>query len=208
MSRYHLVLASSSPYRKTLMSQLGLDFQCASPNVNEQAHPGESAQALATRLAVAKASALKERFPQHWIIGSDQVAAGPHGTLLNKPGDFETARSQLRQCSGHRVTFYTGLALLDSGTGRLDQLCETFEVHFRHLSDQDIQHYLHTEQPYDCAGSFRMEGLGISLFSRLEGRDPNTLVGLPLIALNALLRARGLDVLSEAYRNSIRDSSN
>ena len=208
MPHFNLVLASSSPYRKALLDRLGLNFQCASPDVNEQPRPGESAQQLATRLAVAKATALSTRFGNHWIIGSDQTAAGPDGTLINKPGDYQTARNQLRQCSGRAITFYTGLALLDSGSGRLDTLCESFDVHFRTLSDRDIQHYLETEQPYDCAGSFKMEGLGITLFSRLEGRDPNTLVGLPLIALNALLRSRGLDVLSEAHRNSRRDSSN
>ncbi len=157
---------------------------------------------------MAKASALQAQFSRHWVIGSDQTAAGPDGVPINKPGDYETARDQLRRCNGRAITFYTGLALLDTGTRRLDQLCESFVVHFRTLSDQDIHHYLETEQPYDCAGSFKMEGLGIGLFSRLEGRDPNTLIGLPLIALNALLRARGLDVLSEAYRNSRRDSSN
>lgn len=208
MSHYNLILASSSPYRKALLGKLGLDFQCASPDVDEQPQPGESAEQLATRLAVAKASALKTQFSNHWIIGSDQTAAGPDGMLLNKPGDYETARDQLRRCSGRTITFYSGLALLDSGTGYCDQLCESFLVHFRTLSDQDIHNYLQTEQPYDCTGSFKMEGLGITLFSRLEGRDSNTLIGLPLIALNTLFRARGLDVLNEAYRNSRRDSSN
>ena len=202
-----LVLASSSPYRKKLLSQLGLAFVTASPDIDESGDPSESAPALATRLAQEKSKALAVRFPRHWIIGSDQVAALSDGTCLGKPGDHNRARAQLKACSGQIVTFHTGLALLDSASGRMESHCERFHVHFRPLSDQDIEHYLEVEKPYDCAGSFKMEGLGIALFSALDGRDPNALIGLPLIALTDLLRAWGMNPITEAYRNSSRDST-
>lgn len=201
-----LVLASSSPYRKDLLSRLGLPFTTASPNIDERARTDEPADALATRLAEDKARALATRFPDHWIIGSDQVAALPDGTRLNKPGDHCRAVKQLAASSGQIVTFYTGLALLNSETGQLDSMCEPFRVQFRNLSDDEIDHYLSLETPYDCAGSFKMEGLGIALFQALEGRDPNSLIGLPLIALSNMLRAWGLNPLAEAYRISRRDS--
>lgn len=200
-----LVLASSSPYRRALLARLGVDFETASPDIDERPREGELAADLAERLARSKALALAQRFPGHWIIGSDQVAALPDGSGLSKPGNHENAFRQLARSSGRTVTFHTGLALLDSATGTLTSLCEPYRVHFRDLSDDEIEHYLRTETPYDCAGSFRMEGLGISLFSALEGRDPNSLVGLPLIALMDLLRDWGLDVLATAYRNSSRD---
>ncbi len=195
-----LVLASSSPWRKNLLQRLGLPFQCASPDVDESPLPGESASDLVERLARAKAEALADRFPQHLIIGSDQAAAlddsNTGKTILGKPGNHQNACQQLARCSGRAVTFYTGLALHDSRSGHTTSLCEPFVVHFRTLSDQEIDQYLRIEQPYHCAGSFRMEGLGIVLFDRLEGRDPNTLVGLPLIALIDELRARGINVLA------------
>lgn len=200
-----LVLASSSPYRKALLERLGIPFESASPNIDEAAHTDENAEALTLRLAMEKASALRERFPDHWIIGSDQVAALDDNTILTKPGNLQNARAQLRHCSGHHVRFLTGLALLDSATGEAVQVCEPFDVHFRRLSDEEIEHYLLTETPYDCAGSFRMEGLGIALFERLDGRDPNSLVGLPLIGLCDIFRQWGLNPLTEAYRNSNRD---
>ncbi|MDX1633405.1 MAG: Maf family protein [Marinobacter sp.] len=200
-----LVLASSSPYRRALLARLGLAFECASPDVDEQPRPGEPAAELAERLARNKARALQKAFPAHWIIGSDQVATLPDGTFLSKPGDHGNARRQLARSSGETVTFHTGLALLDSASGRISSLCEPYRVHFRTLSDRDIEHYLLAETPYDCAGSFKMEGLGISLFRALEGRDPNTLVGLPLMALIDLLQENGLDLLAVAYRNSSRD---
>ncbi len=205
MTARPLVLASSSPYRRSLLGRLGLDFQWASPDIDEQPRGGEGAADLAERLARAKAEALAHRFPDHWIIGSDQVAALPDGSGLSKPGNHQAACRQLAQSSGRAVTFHTGLALLDSASGDITSLCETYRVHFRDLDADDIEHYLRTETPYDCAGSFKMEGLGITLFSALEGRDPNTLVGLPLMALTDLLKARGLDVLATAYRNSRRD---
>lgn len=200
-----LVLASSSPYRKALLERLGIPFECASPDIDERAHANESAEALTVRLAEQKARALASRYPDHWIIGSDQVATLADESILTKPGNHDRAREQLAHCSGRTVRFLTGLAILDSGDGRLATLCEPFDVCFRSLGSEEIDRYLLSEQPYDCAGSFRMEGLGITLFRALEGRDPNSLIGLPLIALCDLFRNWGLDPIAEAYRNSSRD---
>ncbi|MTI96997.1 MAG: septum formation inhibitor Maf [Marinobacter adhaerens] len=197
MTRKPLLLASSSPYRKTLLERLGLPFTCASPDIDESPEPDESGESLATRLAVNKARALADRFPGHWIIGSDQVACLPDGSVLSKPGGHEQAAHQLRQSSGLRVLFLTGLALLDADSGKLESLCEPYNVRFRELTDAEIEAYLQQEKPYDCAGSFKMEGLGITLFEALEGRDPNSLVGLPLIALNDMLRRWGRNPLLE-----------
>ncbi|MBD3640810.1 MAG: septum formation inhibitor Maf [Marinobacter sp.] len=192
-----LLLASSSPYRKALLERLGLPFTTASPDIDETPLPGEPAESLALRLAENKARALAIQHPGHWIIGSDQVACLPDGTLLNKPGNHAQAVQQLRQSSGHRVLFLTGLCLLDADNGERQQACEPFTAHFRTLSDEEIESYLRREQPYDCAGSFKMEGLGITLFDRLEGRDPNSLIGLPLIALNGMLRIWNCNPLLE-----------
>lgn len=193
-----LLLASSSPYRKALLERLTLPFTTASPDIDETPLPGESAEDLALRLAENKARALAARHPDHWIIGSDQVACLPDGTLLHKPGDHAQAVHQLQQSSGHRVVFLTGLCLLDTDSGECQRICEPFTAHFRTLSTEEIESYLEREQPYDCAGSFKMEGLGITLFDRLEGRDPNSLVGLPLIALNGMLRNWGCNPLLES----------
>lgn len=193
-----LLLASSSPYRKALLERLTLPFTTASPDIDETPLPGESAEDLALRLAENKARALAARHPDHWIIGSDQVACLPDGTLLHKPGDHAQAVQQLQQSSGHRVVFLTGLCLLDTDSGECQRICEPFTAHFRTLSTEEIESYLEREQPYDCAGSFKMEGLGITLFDRLEGRDPNSLVGLPLIALNGMLRNWGCNPLLES----------
>ncbi len=192
-----LLLASSSPYRRALLQRLELPFTSASPNADETPLDGETGEALARRLAESRARALADRFPGHWIIGSDQVACQPDGTILTKPGNHERAAEQLRLSSGHPVLFLTGLALLDADSGKLERLCEPHQVRFRDLSDREIEAYLAREQPYDCAGSFKMEGLGITLFDALEGRDPNSLIGLPLIALNEMLCRWGRNPLLE-----------
>ena len=189
-----LVLASSSPYRQALLKRLGLPFLCASPDIDEAALPGETPQQLTSRLAIAKARALAPRFPQHLIIGSDQVASIDN-TILGKPGSVANARDQLRQASGRRVEFFTGLCLLDSKTEAMQTSVECFAVHFRTLTDAQISTYIKREMPLDCAGSFKSEGLGIALFERLEGDDPNTLIGLPLIRLTQMLEKAGLPVL-------------
>lgn len=190
-----ILLASTSPFRQTLLSKLGLPFITAAPEVDESPRPGESAEALVTRLAVAKAQALAGSHPDHWIIGSDQVCV-LEGAITGKPHTAENARAQLRAASGKVITFYTGLALFHPASGRLLQCCEPFVVHFRTLTDAEIAGYVEKEQPLQCAGSFKSEGLGICLFDRLEGRDPNTLVGLPLIALSAMLQQAGINPLT------------
>ncbi|EMP55774.1 Maf-like protein [Marinobacter santoriniensis NKSG1] len=192
-----LVLASSSPYRRKLLEQLGISFETASPDIDETPQANETAMQLARRLAESKAAALVETYPDAWIIGSDQVASLEDGTLLHKPGDHETAIRQLRQSSGQSVIFLTGLCLLDAASGTRQITCEPFTAHFRELTAEEVERYLKREQPYDCAGSFKMEGLGITLFDRLEGRDPNSLIGLPLIALNEMLRNWGRNPLME-----------
>ena len=190
----NILLASTSPYRRALLEKTTLPFTCAAPDIDESAYPGEVPESLVTRLAESKARALMNLYPTHLIIGSDQVCV-LEGNITGKPHDFERAQRQLRAASGKTVTFYTGLSLLDASSGEAQTLCETFEVTFRELSDDEIRGYLNLEQPYDCAGSFKCEGLGISLFSKLSGRDPNTLIGLPLIALLDLLREKGVNPL-------------
>ncbi len=189
-----LLLASTSPYRKMLLEKLQLPFDCAAPQVDETPLPGESAEALVLRLATAKAQALALAYPEHLIIGSDQVCV-IDGSITGKPHTEVNARAQLRQASGQAVTFYTGLALYNGRSKQLQALCEPFHVHFRALSEAEIAAYVRLEQPLNCAGSFKSEGLGIALFDRLEGRDPNTLIGLPLIALLEMLRAEGINPL-------------
>ena len=190
-----LILASTSPWRRMLLEKLSVPFECAAPEVDETPLPGEPARQLVLRLAQAKAQALAERFPHHLIIGSDQVCV-LDGEITGKPHTEENARKQLKKASGNIVTFYTGLALYNSVNGQLQTECEPFDVHFRHLTEQEINHYVQKESPLNCAGSFKSEGLGIALFERLEGRDPNTLVGLPLIALCQMLRREGFNPLS------------
>ncbi|TCC02096.1 septum formation inhibitor Maf [Kosakonia quasisacchari] len=182
-----IILASTSPYRRALLDKIGLPFECAAPQTNETPHAGESPRHLVLRLAQEKAQSLAQKYPQHLIIGSDQVCV-LDGEITGKSHTEENARQQLMKASGNIVTFYTGLALFNSATGHLQTECDPFDVHFRHLSEQEIDDYVRKERPLNCAGSFKSEGLGIALFERLEGRDPNTLVGLPLIALCQMLR--------------------
>ncbi|MCB5946911.1 Maf family protein [Enterobacter sp. TCD1-1] len=183
----NLVLASTSPYRRMLLEKLGIPFECAAPEVDETPQPGESPRHLVTRLAKEKAQSLATRYPSHLIIGSDQVCV-LDGEVTGKPHTEENACQQLLRARGTIVTFYTGLALYNSASGHLQTECEPFDVHFRHLSEQEIMDYVRRERPLNCAGSFKSEGLGIALFDKLDGRDPNTLVGLPLIALCQMLR--------------------
>jgi MAF protein len=192
-----LLLASTSRYRKALLDKTGLVFSCAAPDIDESPQPDEQPDALVKRLAFAKASVLAVACPEHLIIGSDQVCV-INGQITGKPHTFDNAFRQLHAASGKTVTFYTGLSLYNSETQTAQTLCETFDVSFRPLSDDEITGYLHREQPYDCAGSFKCEGLGITLFDRLTGRDPNTLIGLPLIALLSLLREHGINPLLES----------
>ncbi len=190
-----LILASTSRYRKTLLQRLGLPFHTVAPETDETPLPGERAEALAERLATLKASNVAERYPQALVIGSDQTACGPQG-LLSKPGTEVVARQQLSECRGVPVMFYTGISLQCSGRALCWSHVEPFEVLFRDNSDADIGRYVARERPLDCAGSFKCEALGVALFESLNGNDPSSLEGLPLIALCRLLRVAGVDPLS------------
>ena len=188
-----LVLASSSPYRRELLARLRLPFTWSAPAIDESRLPNEDASSLVRRLAEEKARALSDSHPHHLIIGSDQVAVLDQD-ILGKPHNFARARSQLLAASDRSVTFLTGLALLNSETGQCQVDCIPFTVHFRPLSEEQIERYLEAEQPYDCAGSFKAEGLGISLFRSTEGSDANSLIGLPLIRLVDMLHEAGIDI--------------
>lgn len=195
-----ILLASSSTYRRQLLARLGLTFEWASPDIDESPlldedrKVNENADALVSRLSLAKAKALAAKYPNHLIIGSDQVAV-LGDQIIGKPHTYERAFTQLRKASGNQLIFKTGLCLLNASSGQSQVSLEEFKVEFRELSDDQIHHYLTYEQPYDCAGSFKCEGLGIALFSKLSGDDPNTLIGLPLIRLVDMLKAEGIDPL-------------
>ena len=186
-----LVLGSTSPFRRALLEKLGLPFTTVAPEVDESHRPGETPETLVKRLAEAKARAAAAGRPRSLVIGSDQVAC-IDGDILGKPGNRENAIAQLERAAGRVVTFYTGLCLYNSAEDRAQVLCEPFRVHFRRLAREQIARYVDAEQPFNCAGSFKSEGYGITLFERLEGDDPNSLVGLPLIRLVELLGNEGI----------------
>lgn len=188
-----LILASTSAYRQALLSRLRLPFSAVGPEVDETPLPGEAPAALAQRLAAAKACVVAARADDDWVIGSDQVAelAGVSGgSALGKPGTRDAAIAQLTTMSGRVVVFHTALCLVHSNRSRLEAM-DTTTVHVRVLSADEITRYVDSEQPLDCAGSFKSEGLGITLFEAIESRDPTALVGLPLIATSRLLREAG-----------------
>ncbi|MEL4424525.1 nucleoside triphosphate pyrophosphatase [Shewanella indica] len=191
-----LILASTSSYRKALLAKLGLAFECVAPEVDETPRPDETAFDLVRRLAAVKAQAGAKQLSNALVIGSDQVAV-IDGQIVGKPLTEEKACKQLQAASGKSITFYTGLALFDSRSGRTQVEVEPFTVHFRNLSQDEIADYVRREQPLWCAGSFKCEGLGIALFRALEGRDPNTLIGLPLILLIEMLSRQGIKVLGD-----------
>lgn len=191
-----LVLASSSTYRAELLTRLQLPFVSASPHIDESALPNEAPEQLVKRLAQQKAEALSETYTNHLIIGSDQVAVF-NETILGKPGTRERAIEQLMSFQGHSVQFLTGLCVLNTTTHEARVLCEPFMVHFRTLPRTVVERYVDKEQPLDCAGSFKSEGLGICLFEKLEGHDPNSLIGLPLIQLCNMLEYFGVSPLQE-----------
>ncbi len=193
MTHRTLVLASTSPFRKQLLERLRLPFITVNPAADERARDNESAQDLVTRLAISKAHAVETGHPDALIIGSDQVAVCNH-QILGKPGNHANAILQLQQLSGQCVTFHTGLCLLDTGRQRLWSDRIDFHVSFRELDEQQIERYLLADTPYNCAGSFKSEGLGISLFRRMEGDDPTALIGLPLIRLTDWLNEAGMAV--------------
>ncbi|MDN3920938.1 Maf family nucleotide pyrophosphatase [Roseateles violae] len=189
-----LILGSTSRYRRELLERLRLPFEVRSPETDETPQPGESPAALAQRLALAKAQAVARQHPQAIVIGSDQVA-DLDGRPIGKPGTHERAREQLRAMSGKAVVFQTAVAVVCADSGFAAQALAPVRVVFRELSDLEIENYLRAEQPYDCAGSAKSEGLGIALLAAIESDDPTALIGLPLIRTGALLRQAGLDPL-------------
>lgn len=202
MNKPKLILASSSIYRRNILKKLGMEFSWAIPDINETPHPNEQPTQLVQRLAQQKAEKLAEAYPNHLIIGSDQVAS-IDGQILGKPMNHEAAISQLKHCSGREVTFITGLCLHNSHSGQVQLSADTYSVKFRSLTPEQIENYLCREQPYDCAGSFKSEGFGICLFEKMEGKDPNTLVGLPLIDLIDMLINEGIDPLMMSLNQSL-----
>lgn len=191
MKDFSLVLASGSRYRADLLGRLGIPFEAWSPSVDESPLEGESCAQTACRLARLKAQAAREHFPGSWVIGSDQVAE-LDGRPLGKPGNRDKARRQLQAMRGRTVIFHTGLCLM--ANGRVQESLVPTEVAFRSLEDDEIDRYLDREPAFDCAGSAKSEGLGIALLASLRGDDPTALVGLPLVALAAMLRAEGAAV--------------
>lgn len=189
-----IVLASSSAYRRAILAKLGLAFHCATPDIDETATMDEPVISLVTRLAQQKAAALVPDFPSSTIIGSDQLGF-LDGQCLGKPLTYDRAFTQLRAASGKCVTFYTGLAVYHGPTASWHQCVDTYQVYFKSLTDREILGYIDKEQPLQCAGSFKCEGLGISLFDKMVGDDPNTLIGLPLIALTRILCQLGINPL-------------
>jgi septum formation protein len=191
-----IILGSSSPFRRQLLQRLHVDFVVDSPDIDETAKPDESGEVLVRRLAEAKARAVAARQPDALVIGSDQVAVH-EGTIMGKPHTVEHAIAQLSAVSGHEVRFYTGLCLLNSTTGMMQLEVIPFAVRFRTLTQEEISGYIAKEQPLNCAGSFQSEGLGVALLDSMHGDDPNALIGLPLIRLSAMLRAEGVNVLTD-----------
>lgn len=189
----NLVLASSSPWRRQVLDKLGLPYRTKHPDIDETPIPTEAPADLVARLALEKAQAVAPTFKNALVIGCDQVAVlDDH--IIGKPGTHERARQQLQNASGRTLTFLTGLCLLNTTTGQHQLAVAPYHVHFRPLSDQLIEGYLQHEQPYNCAGSFKSEAGGIVLFERLEGDDPNALIGLPLIELVRMLEQEGVSV--------------
>lgn len=188
-----LVLGSTSPFRRELLQRLGVAFDTAAPDVDESRLPDESAEHLVRRLAEAKARAVAGSRPDALIIGSDQVAV-LNDRILGKPGSRERALEQLRAASGRTVRFLTGLCLLNSATGQAQIEVVPYAVTFRELDETRIARYVDREQPFNCAGSFKSEGLGITLFAGMEGSDPSALIGLPLITLVSMLAREGVSL--------------
>lgn len=190
-----IILGSSSSYRKSLLNRLSIQFNTVSPNIDESTLPDEMAEQLVKRLTLEKAKAVAVNNPCSLIITSDQVAV-LKGEILGKPGNTVAACDQLSRASGQCVTFLTGLCLLNSYSGQHQIDVIPYSVYFRDLNDHQILAYVEKEQPLDCAGSFKSEGLGIALFHKMEGDDPTALIGLPLIRLVSMLKQEGVDVLS------------
>lgn len=188
-----LILSSTSPYRAQLLTRLGLPFECHNPDLPEPDIDGEPADARASRLSLEKAQKVADETSEAVVIGSDQVAT-LNGMALHKPGNFDNAIAQLRQMRGQQVVFYTGLAVVDTRSHQHYHALDTTTAHMRHLTEDEIARYLEADQPFDCAGSFKVEQLGISLFDAIDTRDPTALMGMPMIELCRMLRSCGISV--------------
>lgn len=191
-----LVLASTSPYRQQLLRQLGMPFAAVAPVGDEVIDQQVAPELLVKHLALQKANSIRDRFDDALIIGSDQVFVDPRGRILGKPGNANAACRQLKMMAGHTHVFYTGLAVVDCRSGQSLVDYVPFSVTLRPLTAEQIDYYVAVEKPWDCAGSFKIEGLGISLMERMEGEDYSSLIGLPLIRLTTMLAECGVDVLS------------
>lgn len=191
----NIILASSSSYRKKLLLPLLPSLTCIAPNIDESIRHGESAANYVSRLSLEKAKAVSKNVKNALIIGSDQCAE-LDGSIITKPNNYKNAFGQLSAASGKYVTFLTGLCLLNTIKGTHQICCETFKVKFRNLTNEQIEAYLKQDKPYDCAGSFKSESLGIALFKQMQGNDPNTLIGLPMIKLVSMLQNEGIDILT------------
>ena len=189
-----LILASSSVYRRELLQKLQIPFSCVSPQLDESALKGEKPHETALRLAQEKAKKIGEEYPHALVIGCDQVAT-LDGEQLGKPGNHKNAVKQLKKMRGREVTFYSALCLYNAATGNMQAQTVPYLVKFRELTDEEIEHYLVKDQPYQCAGSAKSEGLGIALIERMLGEDPNALIGLPLIKLISMLKNEGVNVI-------------
>lgn len=196
MSNQTLVLGSSSPFRKMLLERLMVPFITANPDIDETPLKNESPIQLVERLAIEKAQEIAKTHSNCLIIGSDQVAM--HGKeIVGKPHTHERAVEQLKSASGKKIELFTGLALINSENGTVQSEVVPFTVHFKVLSDYVIERYLRKEEPYNCAGSVKSEGLGVALFERFDGDDPNALIGLPLIRLITMLENQGFDLYQD-----------
>jgi MAF protein len=191
----NIILASSSRYRIKLLSPLIPELECIAPDIDESIKTDETATDYVSRLALEKALVVANTQNHALVVGSDQCAV-LDGEIITKPNNHAKAFDQLTASCGKTVVFYTGVSVVNTDTHSQQVSCETFQVHFRTLSEQQIKFYLEKDKPYDCAGSFKAEGLGIALFEKMQGDDPNTLVGLPLIKLTSMLQAEGFDLLS------------
>ena len=189
-----IILASSSPFRKKLLDRLHLDYDCHSPDIDETIATDEDASTYVCRLARSKAEQVAMRYPEAIVIGSDQCALLGE-EILGKPGSHEKALQQLQATQGKTVVFHTAICVLNLSTGFSAVEDVVFEVEFRKLSDQQLEHYLRVEQPYQCAGSFKAEGYGACLFNRMSGDDPTSLIGLPLLKLTRMLESAGVEVV-------------
>jgi septum formation protein len=189
-----LILASSSPFRRDLLTRLDIPFICCSPDIDESPLANEKPEDTALRLSQEKARKVAAQYPQALIIGCDQVAT-LDGQQIGKPGTHANAVRQLQSMRGREVTFHSALCLYNAATGTMQADVVPYVVEFRMLSDAQIENYLHKEQPYNCAGSAKSEGLGIALIARMEGTDPNALIGLPLIRLITMLQNEGLTII-------------